>query len=184
MERFLSDVATHEMTVVADEGNVRHLLFKAPDTVTQYFNLTTWPDHLCISGDMGTYVFSRLEDMFDFFRENKINPGYWHEKVKADCTFFGSRKGKNYTFSFIWCLYAIVWGIRKYDEFKASADKTASDKTEKQDNKLLEALKAVEYSARYDSIPCCPVCREFEPQHKDDCIVGNAIATAEGENEK
>lgn len=216
MERFLDDVAKHEMTVLADQGNVRHLSFRAPGTVIQHFNLTTWPNHLCVSGDMGTYVFSRLEDMFDFFRENKINPGYWHEKLKANCTFAGSRQGKNYTFNFVWVLYAIVWGIRKYDEFKAAkppeemefcpdcegrgklrnntfssegyrlgfidcetCGKTGYVKKTTITAELLQALKAVEYSGRYDSIPCCPICREFEPQHKDDCIIGNAITNAE-----
>ncbi|OGV45832.1 MAG: hypothetical protein A2017_18195 [Lentisphaerae bacterium GWF2_44_16] len=45
---------------------------------------------------------------------------------------------------------------------------------------LLEALKAVEYSDRYDGIPCCPICREFCPQHMPECKLGNAIANAEG----
>ena len=196
-ERFLSDIKTHEMTVIRDEGLHRHLRFKRPESITMYFDLITWPGHLCLTGDMGTYVFSRIEDMFEFFRtddtyakshpERKlfINTGYWGEKllsisrsggyrefssdkfeaaVKSDfeeskfesenqkesvwndiensvlCYVhdseyasmqaaidyksdyghsfydFWEHSFKEYTFHYIWCLYAIVWGIGVYDE--------------------------------------------------------------------
>ncbi len=89
-ERFLKDVADHEMTIVRDEGVHRHIRFAKPGTSSMHFDLVTWPGYLCYSGDMGTYVFSRLRDMFEFFREKPsyraglyINEGYWAEKLQA-----------------------------------------------------------------------------------------------------
>ncbi|MDQ2069278.1 hypothetical protein [Natronospira bacteriovora] len=86
-EQFLEHVKDHEMTIIEDQTNEprRHLRFRTPGTVIMGFDLITWPGHLCITGDMGTYVFSRVNDMFSFFRRDdlSINPGYWTEKVLA-----------------------------------------------------------------------------------------------------
>ncbi|MYM81136.1 hypothetical protein GTP44_04075 [Duganella sp. FT50W] len=93
-ERFLRDVADHKMIVIRDEGVNRHIRFKESSTNNQYFDLITWPGHLCYTGDMGTYVFQRTEDMFSFFRTDRdynrqrgrriaINPHYWTEKLIA-----------------------------------------------------------------------------------------------------
>jgi hypothetical protein len=159
---------------------------------------------------MGCYVFSRLDDMFEFFRADKrnsdelyINEGYWAEKLRA---VDGSRNSadamefdedafrgvineyrvrwvreygldkqqrrnlwgdiensvmsriedgelaacsaayefshrtngdtfqfedifdysfKRYTFHFIWCCYAIAFGVKKYDEAKELSGTTA-----------------------------------------------------------
>ncbi|HEX8321568.1 hypothetical protein [Longimicrobium sp.] len=82
---FVMDTAKHEMTVLHDDGLYRHLTFRRPDTGLYWFDLITWPGSLCFNGDMGTYVFSRVEDMTTFFGRpgQDINPGYWGEKVKA-----------------------------------------------------------------------------------------------------
>ncbi|MGR2681590.1 hypothetical protein [Chromobacterium haemolyticum] len=91
-ERFLKDVADHKMEIIRDDGLYRHIRFKRPGDSAYYFDLHTWPGQLCITGDMETYVFSRLPDMFDFFRvdqryakpgEIRINLGYWAEKLRA-----------------------------------------------------------------------------------------------------
>lgn len=204
--RFLEDVATHEMIVIRDEGVNRHIRFKKPGTTAYYFDFITWKGHLCYTGDMGTYVFTRIDDMFDFFRMDdhdwnknpnglSINPGYWSEKLIAvarsegykewdedefirrvnevrvgwmrwakslgiskddrrelwedvendvlsepsnehlcvakiygyykrigDETFefmdFFDGPMNRYTFHFLWCCYALAWGINKYDGFK------------------------------------------------------------------
>jgi len=178
-------LAMHKMTIVKNDDLHRHLKFKRSDgTINQWFEIVTWPNVLTIHGDMGTYVFSRLEDMFQFFREGKdhrINPSYWAEKVRATenrglrCGHydFSERLARNavarevrylrdsgasnevcrdflesvsydslddhylsvsewecegfsisdywetnlqeHTYSFIWCLHAIVWGIRQFD---------------------------------------------------------------------
>lgn len=89
-ELFLKDVAQHQMTVLKDDGVYRHILFRHAEHGNMHFTLTTFPWFLCYSGDMGTYVFSRIEDMFQFFRDGKtegplrINLGYWAEKVQAE----------------------------------------------------------------------------------------------------
>lgn len=98
-ESFLRDVATHELTVIKDEALYRHLRFRRPTSGNMYFDLITWPGYLCYTGDMGTYVFSRISDMFEFFRMgnndfNKqpepklsINRSYWSEKVQSTSRF-------------------------------------------------------------------------------------------------
>ena len=89
-ERFLKDVAKHVMTIELDQECHRSIRFGIPGSSCMYFRLTTWPGHLAISGDMGTYVFDRLCDMFEFFRQKpykdeklSINLGYWMEKCEA-----------------------------------------------------------------------------------------------------
>lgn len=91
-EQFLKDIANHSMDVLLDNGIYRHLEFSAGGSFNQKFQITTWPNYLCISGDMGCYVFSRLEDMFEFFRGqlDRINPRYWHEKLQSDSKYVGS----------------------------------------------------------------------------------------------
>lgn len=80
------------MIVLREDGVNRHLRFKQPSTNCYYFDLITWPGCLCLTGDMGTYVFKRLDDMFEFFRTDrqhaagdglKINRSYWSEKLIA-----------------------------------------------------------------------------------------------------
>lgn len=194
-QSFLKDVATHQMTVVFENGVHRHVRFKRPDTYNMQFDLVTWPGHLAYSGDMGCFVFSRLPDMFDFFRDKsdgplRINLGYWsekldsvdksdgvrqfsedlfqenikrwldeaeaddqlrqevedevlsnveggtygaHEAYKAAQEFEGSNgfrftdfwevNSTEYTFRFVWCCYALAWGIRQYDKVKADFDR-------------------------------------------------------------
>lgn len=89
-ERFLKDVAEHRMQILRDDGLYRHVRFSRPNSSTMGFDLVTFPGHLCYTGDMGTYVFTRLPDMFEFFRTSPreagglyINPGYWSEKCVA-----------------------------------------------------------------------------------------------------
>lgn len=84
-ERFTKDIAKHELKIQRDDGLFRHLVVKKPDSSDLHFNITTWPGYLCISGDMGCFVFKRLSDMFSFFRNSggRINPGYWQEKLQA-----------------------------------------------------------------------------------------------------
>ncbi|GAA3958468.1 hypothetical protein GCM10023085_46100 [Actinomadura viridis] len=83
VHRFLPDVADHEMTVLHDDGLYRHLRFKAPGHGFSWFDLITWPWTLAFRGDMGGFMFSRVEDMFQFFRHPGINPNYWAEKTPA-----------------------------------------------------------------------------------------------------
>ncbi len=89
-EEFLKDVSSHKMNIVMDDGLNRHIQFRNPDSFYRWFDIVTYKGALVIDGDMGTYVFRRLDDMFDFFRDSpenqaslKINPEYWGEKIFA-----------------------------------------------------------------------------------------------------
>jgi len=90
-DEFLKDVALHRITIEHNQGVFRHIKLARPKSCAMSFYLTTWPGHLAISGDMGTFVFSRLADMFEFFRTQPckdeklpINPSYWAEKCEAE----------------------------------------------------------------------------------------------------
>ena len=86
LEQFLKDVASHELTVNLDQGLFRDLTIMKPNSVDMHYHITTRPDYLMFTGDMGSFVFTRLNDMFNFFRskdEYRINTGYWTEKIEA-----------------------------------------------------------------------------------------------------
>lgn len=203
-EMFLKDVASHEMNVLLDNGIHRCLRFKQPGSSNMWFDVVTWPGFLAYTGDMGSFVFTRLEDMFQFFRSRDgklaINLSYWSEKLEAvdshchtpghkqyseeklkglidehvsgwiddnelskdDATtlrlavkedvlrYLDDSEGdsinavrnfsceidghkfefqdswewdcREYTFRFIWCCYAIVWAINKYDDSKTGKE--------------------------------------------------------------
>jgi hypothetical protein len=84
---FLRDVREHKLAIVLDQGLHRHITLGRPGSSYYRFHITTWPGHLAISGDCGSYTFARLADMFEFFRDetgqNIINEGYWAEKLQA-----------------------------------------------------------------------------------------------------
>jgi hypothetical protein len=82
--QFNKDVATHQMTVHRSVGVYRHLSFGIPGSSVMRFDVITWPGYLAFTGDMGTYVFRRLKDMFEFFRHDAPNFDYWSEKVEAE----------------------------------------------------------------------------------------------------
>lgn len=82
-ERFKSDTAEHKLAVIRDEGVYRHLRFSKPGSRSMRVDVITWPGHLAYAGDMGSFVFSRTLDMFEFFRGTRINPEYWAQKVEA-----------------------------------------------------------------------------------------------------
>jgi hypothetical protein len=204
-ERFLKGIAGHVLTIQHDDGIYRCLRLGKPGDSNMYFTLTTWPWHLCISGDMGTFVFNRIEDMFTFFRVAPertpglhINPSYWGEKCEAadrrtggmtvfseaafksavahsfkEHTFdnrvdkrecweaiknevlcaenehdaqnlisrfrftgengrqvdmfpdFWERDLTEYSYHYLWCCYAIAWGIKQYDAETAAAGKAS-----------------------------------------------------------
>ena len=87
-QSFLKDVREHRMTVLHDTGLYRHLRFQKPGTRIGQFDIVTWPGHLSFTGDMGSYVFARLADMLEFFRDGRsgsiqVNLAYWAEKCQA-----------------------------------------------------------------------------------------------------
>jgi len=195
LNQFEVEVARHQLAIIHDWGTHRHLRAARPGSSAYLFDIVTWPGHLAISGDMNSFVFARLPDMFEFFRPGddglRINPRYWAEKLQATATgrgheefsedrlrealaywaegfeeedfstraemfqaakahFFGSgedlrtvddalRRAQtfehdkarfddlwdfrltDYTHHYLWCCYAIVWAIKRYDEQCARA---------------------------------------------------------------
>lgn len=90
LRRFPADTAEHQLTIVKQDGIYRHLRCRKPGTGCYGFDVVTWPGYLAYTGDIGEFLFSRLPDMFEFFRARKdakpkqrINPGYWAEKCEA-----------------------------------------------------------------------------------------------------
>ncbi|MHC6175449.1 hypothetical protein [Glutamicibacter sp. X7] len=84
----------HEMTILHDEGLYRHVRFKNPEHGFYQFDLITWPGYLTITGDIGSYTFSRVEDMFTFFT-GYINTSYWAQKLQNGAE-GGRRQVKKY----------------------------------------------------------------------------------------
>ena len=88
---FLKNAANMGMSVAQDNGLYRHLKFRnKTGHQFNWFDIITWPGVLTINGDHGTWAFSRIEDMFEFFRtglrkadELNINESYWEEKLLA-----------------------------------------------------------------------------------------------------
>jgi hypothetical protein len=96
-DQLLRDVANHKLTVRLDNGLYRHLVFRQSADSNLWFEIITWPYNLTIHGDMGTWSFSRVEDMFTFFRSDqlRINASYWHEKITSESRFGGPSKKFN-----------------------------------------------------------------------------------------
>ena len=89
--RFFKDTEHHELQILRDDGVYRHIRLKVPGTTCMHFDLITWPGYLCYTGDMGTYVLTRLSDMFEFFRKKRRADGtfsidfrYWAEKCESE----------------------------------------------------------------------------------------------------
>ncbi|WP_354214561.1 hypothetical protein [Arthrobacter sp. UYCo732] len=85
LKMFKIDTSDHMMEVPLDQGLYRHLRFRKPGTGLYWYDIITAPGQLTFRGDMGTYVFSRSEDMLAFFENSggRINPTYWAEKLQA-----------------------------------------------------------------------------------------------------
>ncbi len=197
---FFDSIPEHTMVVRKDDDLYRHLTFTNKGSNVYRFDLMAWPGELVIQGSCGTYAFSRVPDMFEFFRADEfnkksqpdsslhINPAYWGEKLRSVCTqggfreydedafiqrvsdhvecraltreqgiergelwqavlnevivhsdneiyaydavnsfnyrgftfedFFDSGGTARYTYQYLWCLYAIVYGIGVYDKYK------------------------------------------------------------------
>lgn len=88
-ERFARETATHEMTILHDDGLYRHVRFASADNSFYWFDLITWPGVLAFRGDGEGFMFSRERDMFPFFAASRgrINADYWAEKLVSnrDC---------------------------------------------------------------------------------------------------
>lgn len=139
---FLKDVKDHQMTIVNSNGVYRHVTFYSPNTSNAHFELLTWPGHLAIAGDMGSYMFSRNTDMFTFFRagqvkegesvHEQINPRYWAEKLISEC---------KHSPAFKICPLAIAENVKDFlEDHKKSSDLSEEDFKELQEEVESEIL--------------------------------------------
>jgi hypothetical protein len=78
--RFHRDTADHQLTVLHDDDLYRHIRLKNPKSSAYWYDLITWPGHLAVVGDCGSFTFARVPDMFDFHRGRQPNPHYWAQK--------------------------------------------------------------------------------------------------------
>ena len=118
-EQFTERVKDHVVNVRHDDGIYRHLYCAKPGTGMESFHITTWPGYLAYSGDMGTFVFWRTNDMFTFFRRDDygINPGYWAEKLEAS-----DRSDGHETFSVERFREFVISETREYLELEDDAE--------------------------------------------------------------
>jgi len=79
---FDKDIANHKVTTVKEDGLYRHLICSS-GSYNQQFEIITWPGYLAYVGDMGSFTFCRLQDMFPFFRDDKPNFQYYAQKLEA-----------------------------------------------------------------------------------------------------
>lgn len=92
-ERFQRECGEHLMTVLREDGLYRHLRFRRPGTSMYGFDIITWPGYLAITGDIGSYTFSRVSDMLRFFASGPdINPHYWEEKIVSNDRHGGAKE--------------------------------------------------------------------------------------------
>jgi hypothetical protein len=85
-EEFLKNVKDHEMTILKDDGEYRHLRFKRADSGQYYFDIVTFPYHLVITGNMGEYVFGPCDDILRIFRGHELEDlslYYFNQKCLA-----------------------------------------------------------------------------------------------------
>lgn len=88
-QRFLNDTKGHTMDIRHDDGVYRDIVFSRNGSSMFLFSLATTPGTLLYTGDMGTFVFRRTQDMFQFFHHPSQNAprhpdfSYWHEKLEA-----------------------------------------------------------------------------------------------------
>ena len=65
-DQFLSEMKDHKMKVVLDTEKHKHLSFSSGG-FEHGFEIISFPYHVMITGDMGTYTFSRTDDMLRWF---------------------------------------------------------------------------------------------------------------------
>ena len=82
-QRIKNDLSEHTIKVIQSDGFHRHWVCRKPGTNVMWFDVITWPGVLCIRGDMGTYAFSRTEDMLAFMRSSCMSYSYAAEKCVA-----------------------------------------------------------------------------------------------------
>ena len=137
-EDALKRFVRHDVTIFQDDGLRRHIKFSEGNSNCYRFDLITYPGGLLMKGDIGTFVFERIADMFEFFRgePGEINPGYWREKMVASCT-----PALTYTYE------SIISGIQNHLEVDENFKLHHGD--EERQEKILEALPEIQETVEF-----------------------------------
>lgn len=77
------DTANFQTTLLHGRGLYRHWRCGQPGRSHKSFHIITWPGSLCYTGDMGTYLFERTEDMLELFRRRPLDIHYFAKKCTA-----------------------------------------------------------------------------------------------------
>lgn len=122
-QQYLDWTKDHRMTILQDDGVYRLIRMSKPQSSAYRFNITTFPGYLVFTGDMGSYVFSRVYDMFEFHRIDwnsgtpTIDYRYWAQKCEAQDRNSGLNEFCEATFR-----DAAVRAFREY-EFPSTVDR-------------------------------------------------------------
>lgn len=86
---FAADTSGHQLTILLDQGDHKHLRAHAVDEDTGHprhlysVDLVTWPGRVAIAGDMDGFTFKADLPTLRAATQNGINWGYLAEKVDA-----------------------------------------------------------------------------------------------------
>lgn len=85
IERLASKAfAEHVIHSELNQGVYRHFRCAKPGTGIYAFNITTFPGRLVVTGDVGTLVVERLDDMFEWAPSAVESIDYFAEKVSRE----------------------------------------------------------------------------------------------------
>lgn len=65
--------ASHRATMFKEDGVYRHIRVAEPGTRMYGFEVVTYPYYLVVTGDIGTFVFSRVEDMLTLLPAKRVH---------------------------------------------------------------------------------------------------------------
>ena len=85
IERLAKDAfRDHQITIELNHGVYRHFLCGRLSTGIYAFNITTIPGRLIVTGDIGTLIVERLNDMFEWAPNAVGSINYFAEKVPSE----------------------------------------------------------------------------------------------------
>lgn len=141
-KRFAHDTADHQMTILHFEPPYVHLMFSKPKTNNYRFDLISAPGQMIVTGDMGSWIFSRERDMWNFFKTSPkmdekylFDPHYWLEKADA----IDRQGGERFSFE-----YLIAFIVERMGE----DDRLSED----QKDELLDGLEAYRHESLHECL--------------------------------
>lgn len=110
---FYGKIKNHNLIIVRDQGVDRHLVFRN-NKFTDTFEIFTKKNFLTICYDENKYHFNKVEDMFNYFQGNNMNPNFFSKScINPKSDIYDSNK--MFKKEFLKALFCINQGIRKYE---------------------------------------------------------------------